>query len=315
MARQWPAEREKEYYSVVQGIVCPIMTPLTEEGSVALAKLEMLVNHVISGGVDALLVGGTNGEFFCLSDKSWLDLVAQALSVLQKRKPSIVNVSHCSLQEAIRKARYAKEHGADYITSTPPYYFALNNDEVTSYYLRLADASSLPLFLYNIPQYTKTDVHAILPRLAKHPNIIGIKDSSGLYDRIVGISQRLNKPFVRLVGTDTLLEETVVSRLDGIVPGLANLVPDLYHGWWLALQRGDSAVAQTYKAKISALVALYEKVPSAVPYLPVVRFGLRAIGLDIGEPCSPLSPIPVPAQQLIEQTLSELNIKRVHVSS
>jgi dihydrodipicolinate synthase/N-acetylneuraminate lyase len=293
---------------VVQGIVCPIMTPLTEDGSIDTAKLEALVNHVISG-VDALLVGGTNGEFFCLSDKDWQDLVAQALSVLQKRKPSIVNVSHCSLHEAIGRARYAKDHGADYITSTPPYYFALNDNEVASYYLRLADASSLPMFLYNIPQYTKADVHAILPRLAKHPRIIGIKDSSGLYDRIVGISQRISKSFVRLVGTDTLLEETVVSGLDGIVPGLANLVPGIYHEWRQALQRGDSATAQTCKAKISALVALYDKVPSAVPYLTVVRFGLRAIGLDIGEPCSPLSPIPASAQQLIEQTLGELNIK------
>lgn len=298
---------------MVQGIVCPIMTPLTEEGSVDTAKLEALVNHVVSGGVDAVLVGGTNGEFFCLSDRNWVDLVTQALSVLQKRKPSIVNVSHCSLNEAICRARYAEEQGADYITSTPPYYFALNNDEIAAFYLHLADASSLPLFLYNIPQYTKADVHAILPRLAEHPRIIGIKDSSGLYDRIVGISQRLSKPFVRLVGTDTLLEETVVSRLDGIVPGLANLVPNLYHEWWLALQRGDSAVAQAYKAKILALVALYDKVPSAVPYLAVVRFGLRAIGLDIGEPCSPLSPIPSVTQQLIEKTLGELNVRKAEV--
>lgn len=299
---------------MVQGIVCPIMTPLTEEGSVDTVKLEVLVNHVVGGGVDAVLVGGTNGEFFCLSDRNWVDLVTQALSVLQKRKPSIVNVSHCSLHEAICRARYAEEQGADYIASTPPYYFALSNDEVTAFYLRLADASSLPLFLYNIPQYTKADVHAILPRLAEHPRIIGIKDSSGLYDRIVGISQSLSKPFVRLVGTDTLLEETVVSRLDGIVPGLANLVPDLYHEWWLALQRGDSAGAQTYKAKIFALVALYNKVPSAVPYLAVVRFGLHAIGLDIGEPCSPLSPLPSATQQLIEQTLGELNVRRAEIA-
>jgi 4-hydroxy-tetrahydrodipicolinate synthase len=291
------------------------MTPLTEKGSIDTDRLAALVNHIVSGGVDALLVGGTNGEFFCLADQNWLDLVAQALSALQRRKPTIVNVSHCSLHETVRRARYAAEHGADYITATPPYYFALHGNEVISYYLRLADASSLPLFLYNIPQYTKTDLHAILPRLAQHANIIGIKDSSGMYDRIVGISQRISKPFVRLVGTDTLLEETVVSRLDGIVPGLANLVPDLYHEWWLALQRNDKVAAQVYKAKILALVALYEKVPGAVPYLPVVRFGLRAIGLDIGEACSPLSPIPASAQQLIEQTLSELNIKRARVSS
>lgn len=295
---------------MLQGIICPIMTPITEEGALNTAGLKKLIEHVIAGGVDAVLVAGTNGEFFCLSDRNWLDLVTQSLSTIGRRKPTIVNVSHCSLHEAIRRARYVQEHGADYIASTPPYYFGLSNDEVAAYYLGLADASSLPLLLYNIPQFTKSDVYAIIPRLAEHPNIVGIKDSSGLYDRMVGSRRRMRRAFTYLVGSDVLLEETLLSHLDGIVPGLSNLVPGLYHEWWQALRSGDRAVAQACQEKIFTLTALYEKASSAVPFLQVVRYGLRAIGLNIGEPCSPIGPLPISTQQLIERTLDDLGLRR-----
>ena len=84
-------------------------------------------------------------------------------------------------------------------------------------------------------------------------------------------------------------------------------MPGLYHEWWQALQSGDSAVAQLCQKKIYTLTALYAQVPSAIPYVPVVRYGLRAIGLDIGEPCSPLNEVPFSVQQLMKQILDELD--------
>jgi dihydrodipicolinate synthase/N-acetylneuraminate lyase len=289
---------------VLQGVVCPIVTPLAD-GALDTARLEALLKHVLDGGVDAILVAGTNGEFACLSDKNWAELIARALSVIRQERPVIVNVSHCSLHEAISRASYAHECGASYVAATPPYYFALSNDEVVAFYHRLADASPLPLLLYNIPQYTKTDLYAVMARLATHPNIVGIKDSAGLHDRMVGLQRQAGKPFVRLVGSD-LLVHVVSLHLDGVVPGLANLVPGVYHRWWQALQQGDSTTAQACEQRILALIALYDQVPGAIPYLQITRCGLRLLGIDVGEACSPLNPLPATVEQLVKQTLEGL---------
>lgn len=292
----------------LSGIICPIVTPIAVGGGIDGGGLAALLRHVIDGGVDAVLVAGTTGEFAGLSDKNWHDLVAKAMSVLSGATPAIINVSHCSMQEARARAAFAVQQGASFLTATPPYYFSWGPDELVTYYFQLADASPVPLLLYNIPQYTKTDVFDSITRLVAHPNIVGIKDSSGLYDRVAALPQRVDKPFTRLIGTDAAVHAVVALGLEGAVPGLANLIPQVYSAWWRALRDGNRAVAEDCRATVASLVALYDHMPGHAPYIRILHYALSLVGIDVGMPGSALQPLTEPLQALVQRTLARLDI-------
>ncbi|MDB5058647.1 MAG: Dihydrodipicolinate synthase [Chloroflexi bacterium] len=261
-----------------------MMSPVHDDGQLNYAATAALVHHLLAGRVDAILIAGTTGEFPCLSDITWATLVEAALGEINGAVPAIVNVSHCSVRLAIERAREAARSGATYVTSTPPFYVPLGHDDLVTYYHRLADASGVRLFLYNIPQFTQSDVTADLQRLAEHPNIVGIKESSGLYEGLASIPRRVNRPFIRLAGTDVLLPAAIAQGLDGVVPGLANVVPGLFHLWWNALRNGDAAAAQQHEEAIRRFTDLYATIPGTAPYMQVFRLGLRLLGIDPGNP-------------------------------
>jgi 4-hydroxy-tetrahydrodipicolinate synthase len=289
---------------MIGGIVCPMMSPIQDDGCVDHAAVAALVHHLLAGQVDALLVAGTTGEFACLDDAAWCGLVEASLTEIDGAVPAIVNVSHCSLRVAVERAQIAVQHGASYVASTPPYYVPLGDDEMVTFYHRLADASGVPLFLYNIPQFTQSSLTTVLPRLAQHPNVIGIKESSGLYEGIAAIPRRVGRPFVRLAGTDVLLPTAVAQGLDGVVPGLANVVPRLFQLWWRALRQGDAAVAQGYEEGIRRFTDLYERIPGTAPYMQVFRYGLRMLGIEPGTPSGMESPLADPLQRRLQEAIT-----------
>jgi dihydrodipicolinate synthase/N-acetylneuraminate lyase len=289
------------------GIVCPMMSPVRDDGQVNHAATTALVRHLLAGQIDAILVAGTTGEFPCLSDQAWSALGEAVLSEVQGAVPVMVNVSHCSLRTAIDRARLAASYGATYVASTPPFYVPLGPDDVVTYYHRLAEASPVPLFAYSIPQFTQSDLTAVLPRLAEHRNIVGIKESSGLYDGLAAIPWRIQRPFVRLAGTDVLLPAAVAQDLDGVVPGLANAVPGLYHHWWSALRSGDAARAHQCEAAIRRLTDLYAVIPGTAPYMQVFRWALRLLGIDPGCPSGIDTPLAEPVSGRLAQALEGAN--------
>jgi 4-hydroxy-tetrahydrodipicolinate synthase len=291
------------------GIICPIVTPLTTGGGIDQAGLAALLRHVTGGGVDAVLVAGTTGECAALSDKNWQDLVTHAVSILAGATPAIINVSHCSPREARARADFAAQQGASFLTAMPPCYFPLDPDELVAYYVQLADASPVPLLLYNIPQYTKTDVFVSITRLAAHPNIVGIKESSGLYDRLTTLPQQVDRPFTRVIGTDAAVHAVAALGLEGAVPGLANLIPRTYSAWWRALRAGNRAVAEDCRATVAPLVALYDQVTGYAPYIRILHHALCLIGIEVGMPGAAPRPLTAPLQALVQRTLARLDIR------
>jgi dihydrodipicolinate synthase/N-acetylneuraminate lyase len=292
---------------MLNGVVCPMMSPVTNDGRLNDAATAALIRHLLAGHVDAILVAGTTGEFPCLSDATWSSLVEAALGEIRGDVPAIVNVSHCSLRMAIERARHAARHGATYVASTPPYYVPLGSDDLVRYYHRLADAAEVPLLLYNIPQFTQSDLTAIVPRLAEHPNIAGIKESSGLYEGLAAIPWRVKRPFVRLAGTDVLVPAAIAQGLDGIVPGLANVVPGLFHLWWNALRRNAAAAAHEHETAIRQFTDLYAIVPGTAPYMQIFRSGLRLLDIDPGSPGGIENALADPVRHRLEEALAGVN--------
>ena len=163
----------------IEGIVVPLVTPLTGEDKIDVKGTENLVNRVIAGGVHALFLLGTTGEAQSLSMACRREFVELVAKVNAGRLPIFVCITDTSIADSIALAHYAKECGATAVVSAPPYYFASSQSELVDYYTSLADRVPLPLYLYNMPSHVKVSFEPqTVETLSKHPNIVVLKDSS-----------------------------------------------------------------------------------------------------------------------------------------
>jgi len=163
----------------ISGIIPPLVTPLTSKLGLDWEALARLVEHVISGGVKGIFLLGSTGESASLTMEFRHDVIRTAISKAGGRLPVVVNVATASYLETLKLADFAASEGADCLAAAPPYYYEMTQEEVASYMEKIAGHASLPLLLYNAPQYTKTAFEGrTLARLSRHENIHGIKDSS-----------------------------------------------------------------------------------------------------------------------------------------
>jgi 4-hydroxy-tetrahydrodipicolinate synthase len=227
------------YNSDVAGIIPPLITPLTSELEFDHEAYGRLIEHVIQGGVNGIFILGTNGEFPNLTIEIRISIIRRAVETIANRVPVFVNISSSSYLETLQLAECTSESGADYVVLSPPYYFCMNQREVVRYYQLVADHSKLPLFLYNAPQYTTTELEPeTVSELALHEKIIGIKDSSGNIDYIHRLlDQRRDDHFSILTGLEKILGECILIGCNGGVNGGGNLFPRLYVRMYEAAKR------------------------------------------------------------------------------
>ena len=163
----------------LHGIVVPMVTPLTLNAEIDYKATEKLVEHLISGGVHGIFVLGTTGEAQSLSAAQRESFVEFVGKHINGRTRYIVGVSDTSIADSIKLAAVSKAAGAEGVVATPPYYFAPSQSDMVNWFTALADASPLPVYMYNMPSHVKVNIDpATVAKLASHPNIKGLKDSS-----------------------------------------------------------------------------------------------------------------------------------------
>ena len=163
----------------LHGIVVPIVTPLTPNAEIDYPAAEKLVEHLIAGGVHGIFALGTTGEAQSLSAQQRADFATFVGQKVAGRVPYIVGVSDTSVADSVALAKTAQAAGACGVVATPPYYFAPAQNDMVNWFTALADASPIPVYLYNMPSHVKVNIAPeTAAKLAKHPNIKGLKDSS-----------------------------------------------------------------------------------------------------------------------------------------
>ncbi|MEB2782695.1 dihydrodipicolinate synthase family protein [Algoriphagus sp. C2-6-M1] len=225
-----------------RGIIPPMITPLNQDFSLDEKSLDLIIEHMIAGGVHGIFILGTTGEFASLSSKVKKQLIDLTCKKVNHRIPVLVGITDCSFQESLDLAACAKEAEADILVATTPFYMNVGQDELAYYFSRLADDLDLPLYLYNMPSHTGINIDLETVKiLADHPNIIGIKDSSGdqKYFESLCDTFREYAEFTVLVGPEEILLETMNMGGHGGVTGGANLFPALYVKLFEALEYQD----------------------------------------------------------------------------
>jgi len=215
----------------LRGIVPPMVTPLNGDGSLDRASAEKLIDHLIEGGVHGIFILGTTGEFSGLSYQVRKELILLTCKQVAGRIPVLVGVTDVSIEESIALSEFSAEAGAYAVVAAPPFYTNIDQEELTRYYLQLADGISLPLFLYNMPSHTKLTIEVdTVIRLSSHERIIGLKDSSAhaVYFQSLCHALLEQPDFVLMVGPEEMMAETVLMGGFGGVCGGANLFPRIY---------------------------------------------------------------------------------------
>ena len=187
------------------GVIPPMVTPLTPDGSLDVRGVERLVEHIVAGGVHGLFLLGTTGEAPDLPYEVRRELVERACRQVAGRIPVLVGITDTVFSESLKLAKFAKSCGASALVAAPPYYFAAGQPELVDYYTRLADGVPLPLYLYNMPSQVKVMIEVkTVVELAKHPNVAGLKDSSGNigYFNACRYHLRDRKDFAILIGPE-----------------------------------------------------------------------------------------------------------------
>ena len=139
----------------LEGIVVPLVTPLSGDNRIDMDGLNNLIEHVIRGGVHGIFILGTTGEAQSLSMSQREEMIKETSRILGNRLPLLVGISDTSLTDSVALAQKAYNCGAYAVVATPPYYFATAQSELIDYFENLISLLPLPLFLYNMPVHTK----------------------------------------------------------------------------------------------------------------------------------------------------------------
>lgn len=292
------------------GIIPPLVTPLSGQDSLDLHGFERLINHAIAGGVHGLFVLGTTGEGASLSRELQLEVVRLSCRWAANRAPVLVGITHTAYAESVRLAQAAADAGAAALVIAPPYYFRYSQSDLLYYLEQLADDVTLPLVLYNMPQFTKIEYAVDTVRRASEiPNVIGLKDSSGdliyLEQAIGAVSHRPD--FGVFIGPEEQLVDGLRAGACGGVSGGANLFPRLYVDAYEAAQRGEWGEAELLQKVIRKVSdTLYRIGDPDNSYLRGLKASLAAAGICSDLPALPFTRFTAEEREALEKGLENV---------
>jgi 4-hydroxy-tetrahydrodipicolinate synthase len=231
-----------------RGIITAMVTPLTDQHTLHRQGLERLIEHLIAGGVHGLFPLGTTGEASALPMELRMDMITQVCRLTEGRVPVVVCVTDTSLVEATRLAHKAKDCGAAAISTAPPNYYPITQDEILRFVEKLVRQAEMPLLLYNAPGNTH---HTIAPdtvrRAAEIENVVGLKDSGMDMHYFREVHGRLagRDDFSLLVGPEELLAECILLGGHGSMAAGSNIYPQLFVDLYNAAADGNIARVKT----------------------------------------------------------------------
>jgi 4-hydroxy-tetrahydrodipicolinate synthase len=210
----------------LQGCGTALVTPFTEAGPVDFAALRALVDWQIAEGIDFLVACGSTGEAQTLDDRERERVAAAVVEVAAGRVPVMVGATSNDTARAVDETKRMCGLGADYILSATPYYNKPTQEGLYRHFMAVAEAATKPVCLYNVPGRTSVNLTPrIALRLARHANVMGIKEASGDLKQVMEILGNRPEDFAVLSGDDWLTFAIVTAGGDGLISVASNEVP------------------------------------------------------------------------------------------
>ena len=285
-----------------RGTFTALVTPF-HNGAIDVSAFEKLIENQIVSGISGVVAVGTTGESPTLSHDERQELIRLAVATAKKRCQVLAGTGSNATQHAVADTKKAEQLGADGALLVAPYYNKPSQEGLFRHFKTIADATSLPIILYNIPGRCGVDIAPdTVARLAKEcRNIVSIKEASGSVERVSELRARLPQPFTILSGDDSLTLPFMAVGAVGVVSVASNLFPAQVCALVRAYECGDARLAADLHHKMFPLFKDLFIEPNPVP----VKTALGWLGAMSGEVRLPLCEMTEANQARLRRTLEE----------
>jgi len=290
-----------------RGLYTALITPMSADGRVDDDALARLVEAQIAAGVNGLVPCGTTGEATTLSHAEHIHVVGIVARTAAGRVPVLAGAGSNSTREAIELAQACKAIGVAGTLQVVPYYNKPPQAGLIHHFQAIADAVDLPMVLYNVPSRTVTNmVPHTVAQLAKHPNIVGIKDATSDMHVVAQLRELCGEQFCLLSGDDFSLLPFLATGGDGVISVVSNPAPALLRALIDAVQAGDLDEARRLNFRQLRLTRLLFRDANPIP----VKLAMHLLGRASPEVRSPLRPLATNSElaNAIQATLTELGL-------
>ena len=286
------------------GCMTALITPFAG-GDVDHRALADLIEAQIAGGVHGVVPCGSTGEAATLTHDEHIAIVREVVRLVRGRVPVIAGTGSNSTAEAIRLTRAAEEAGADGALLISPYYNKPTQEGIYRHYAAVAEATRLPLIVYNIPGRTSSNITAeTMGRLSRVPSVVGVKEASGSLAHVLEVIQASGPDFAVYSGDDILTLPIMAAGGKGVIAVTANLVPRDFATLAEALLAGDLERGRTLMRRLLPLVQATSLEVNPLP----VKTALAMMGRCAEEFRLPLTCMSAPARATLEKVLREYEL-------
>lgn len=288
---------------LLKGTGVALITPFSEDGSVDYGSLQNLIHYVIDGGVQYVVTLGTTGETPTLTKEEKIEIVNVTMSVVSKRVPVVIGISGNNTKELLEQMNDFPLENASAILSASPYYNKPSQEGIYQHYKALAEATTKPVLLYNVPGRTGSNINAETTiRLANEfDNICGIKEAGGDMMQCMQILRDKPQEFLVITGDDSLALAQIACGMRGVISVAANCFPKDFCTMINAALVNDFTSARKYNSRLLKVFELLfiENNPAGV------KAFLGELGIIKNYLRLPLVPVSHPVHEQIRQLISD----------
>lgn len=292
-------------HEIVRGSIAALITPFLPNGEVNYEKLGELVDFHLQNQTDALLILGTTGESSTMSHEEDDEVCRYVVNRVAKRIPVWAGSGSNSTQTMLEKSKSFEKIGVEGLLLITPYYNKTNEEGMYLHFKTVADAVSIPCILYNVPGRTGCAISENnVCRLAKHPNIVGIKEASGDIGYAARIARHLSDDFVMYSGNDDMILSMMSLGCSGVISVLANVLPKEIHEMIFDYLNGEPEKTRAAQLKYLELVnALFAEV-NPIP----VKEALNMMGMEVGGYRLPLTAPSAATKERLQKAMKEAGL-------
>ena len=293
------------------GIFGPVVTTFDEtSGELASGAFRANIKAYMAAGLAGVLVAGSTGEAALLDEDERLRITELARAIIPDDQWLFVGTGAESTRDCIRRTKDAAERGADAVLVLPPHYYgaSMTDDALWAHFSRVADESPVPVMLYNMPKYTHLQLGSkLVHALAEHPNIFGIKDSSGDTTQLRAYLEAQSDRFTVLTGHAGTVLDAIGYGARGAILAVALFAAPLVFDLMDAIARSDGVAASEFQARLRPIAK--EIVAELGP--PGIKVAMDLVGLAGGPPRPPLRPLGAGERERLSTLLGSAGLARV----
>ena len=288
--------------TIFTGAGVAIVTPMNPDESINFDRLGQIIDNQIENGTDAIVICGTTGESATMTDQEHVDCIEYAVKRVNGRVPVIAGAGSNHTSYAVWMSKEAKRVGADALLHVTPYYNKTSQTGLIRHFNAVADATDLPIILYNVPSRTGVNITpATYRELAKHPNIVAAKEASGNISQIAQIAQACGDELDLYSGNDDQIVPLLSLGAKGVISVLSNIMPRETHDICRLFFEGKIAESRALQLKLLPLInALFSDV-NPIP----VKTAMNMMGWECGECRLPLVSMQPQAKEHLRVLMQE----------